>query len=82
MALTNLEMPRDNVTGESMRFTARFMKIQIVKTETITIKNPNPSVANKTSSTVKKKVNKKGTTTGEAAKAEAVADSWLFKLVK
>ena len=54
MAMTSLEITRTGTTGQSLPFTAQFLRIQVVDTETITIPKPQPAFKDKTSSKVEK----------------------------
>jgi len=52
MALTNLNITRTGTTGQALPFTADFIKVQTVESETIAI--PNTSIPDKASSTIDK----------------------------
>lgn len=54
MMLTSLSIPRNAKTGQAMLFTARFMKVITVQSETVTIPNPQPLFKDKTQSKVDK----------------------------
>lgn len=54
MVMTSLVIPRNARTGQAMNFTARFMKIVTVKSETIAIPDPKPEFKDKTQSKVDK----------------------------
>jgi hypothetical protein len=63
MAMTSLTIPRNARTGQAMNFTARFIKIVTVKSETVAIPDPQPEFKDKTQSK-----NDKGKTTPAESK--------------
>lgn len=54
MAMMSLTIPRNARTGQALNFTARFMKILTVKSETVVIPDPQPAFKDKTQSKVDK----------------------------
>lgn len=54
MVITDLTIPRDSATGQSLRFNARFKKIQIVNTETILLPNVSVDIKDQAQSIVDK----------------------------
>jgi len=84
MIMTKLSVPRNSQTGESLRFTAEFVRIIQVKTEVVVVQNTSelngraPRVTNQAFN----KVDKSKQVAGNTSATQADNTSILMKLIK
>lgn len=81
MAMESLEIPRDASTGQTLRFTATFIKILTVESETVLIPNAIPAIVDKAQSKVDKGKQTVQEPTAQQSALSRLASS-LFKTAK